>query len=59
MPLQFNVIAQIHTRMPVILPDEDHAKWLGEAEDGDLKASLKPFPAVSVLRTTSPTSSVA
>ena len=31
--------------MPVILPEEDHAKWLGEAEDGDLKALLKPFPA--------------
>ena len=37
--------SQIHTRMPVILPEEDHAKWLGEAEDGDLKALLKPFPA--------------
>jgi len=23
--------------MPVILPEEHHAKWLGEAEDGDLK----------------------
>jgi len=39
------VVARIHTRMPVILPEEDHAKWLGEAEDGDLKALLKPFPA--------------
>jgi putative SOS response-associated peptidase YedK len=29
------LVAQIHTRMPVILPEEDHAKWLGEAEDGD------------------------
>jgi len=29
----------------VILPEEDHAKWLGEPEDGDLKALLKPFPA--------------
>jgi putative SOS response-associated peptidase YedK len=26
-------------------PEEDHAKWLGETEDGDLKALLKPFPA--------------
>jgi putative SOS response-associated peptidase YedK len=25
----------------VTLPEEDHAKWLGESEDGDLKA----FPA--------------
>ena len=39
------VVARIHTRMPVILPEEDHAKWLGEAEDGALKALLKPFPA--------------
>jgi hypothetical protein len=23
--------------------EEDHAKWLGEAEDGDLKALLKPY----------------
>jgi putative SOS response-associated peptidase YedK len=23
----------------------DHAKWLGEVEDGDLKELLKPFPA--------------
>ena len=38
-------VAQIHTRMPVILPEEDHAKRLGEAEDGDLKPLLKPFPA--------------
>ena len=39
------LVAQIHTRMAVILPEEDHAKWLGETEDGDLKALLKPFPA--------------
>jgi putative SOS response-associated peptidase YedK len=38
------LVAQIHTRMPVILPEEDHAKWLGETEDRDLKALLKPFP---------------
>jgi putative SOS response-associated peptidase YedK len=31
--------------MPVILPEEDHAKWLGETEDGDLKALLRPFLA--------------
>src|ERR1700758_3966946 len=39
------LVAQIHTRMPVILPEEVHAKWLGGAEDGDLKALLKPYPA--------------
>jgi putative SOS response-associated peptidase YedK len=32
------LVARIYTRMPVILPEEDHAKWLGEVEDGDLKA---------------------
>ena len=31
------LVGQIHTRMPVILPEEDHPKWLREAEDGDLK----------------------
>ena len=40
-----DLVAQIHTRMPVILPEEHHAKWLGESEDGDLKGLLKPLPA--------------
>jgi hypothetical protein len=31
----------------VILPEEDHAKWLGEAEGGDLKALLKPLSSRS------------
>jgi putative SOS response-associated peptidase YedK len=39
------LVIQIHTRAPVILPEEHHAKWLGEAKDGDLKELLKPFPA--------------
>jgi putative SOS response-associated peptidase YedK len=39
------LVGQIHTRMPVILPEEDHANWLGEVKDGKLKALLKPFPA--------------
>jgi putative SOS response-associated peptidase YedK len=39
------LLAQVLTRMPVILPEEHHAKWLGEAQDGDLKELLKPFPA--------------
>jgi putative SOS response-associated peptidase YedK len=29
----------------LILPEEHHAKWLGEAQDGDLKKLLKPFSA--------------
>jgi putative SOS response-associated peptidase YedK len=39
------LVAQVHTRMPAILPEEHHAKWLGEIEDGDLKQLLKPYPA--------------
>jgi hypothetical protein len=39
------LVAQIHTGMPVILPEEDHAKCLGEVEDGDLKGLLKSLPA--------------
>jgi putative SOS response-associated peptidase YedK len=31
--------------MPVILPVEHHSVWLGETQDGDLKALLKPYPA--------------
>ena len=40
-----DLVSQIHTRMPVILPEERHEKWLGEIEDGDLKELLKPYPA--------------
>jgi hypothetical protein len=32
-------------RMPVILAEEHHAKWLGEIEDGDLKQLLKQYAA--------------
>jgi putative SOS response-associated peptidase YedK len=39
------LVAQIHTRIPVILPEEVHAKWMDETEDGDLKVLLKPFPS--------------
>jgi putative SOS response-associated peptidase YedK len=31
--------------MPVILAEENPAKWLSETEDGDLKELLKPYPA--------------
>ena len=37
--------AQIHPRMPVILPEQHHAAWLGETDDGDLKELLVPYPA--------------
>jgi putative SOS response-associated peptidase YedK len=37
--------AQIHPRMPVILPEQHHAAWLGETDDGNLKELLVPYPA--------------
>jgi putative SOS response-associated peptidase YedK len=40
-------VAPIHNRMPVILPREAWAAWLGEepARADELLALLKPFPA--------------
>ena len=35
-------VAQIHPRMPEILPEKHHAAWLGETEDGNLKELLLP-----------------
>jgi len=31
--------------MPVILPEQHHSAWLGETDDGNLKALLLPYPA--------------
>jgi len=39
------LVAQIHPRMPVILPEQHHAAWLGEIENGNLKDLLVPYPA--------------
>jgi putative SOS response-associated peptidase YedK len=39
------LVEQIHPRMPVILPEQHHAAWLGETDDGNLKALLVPYPA--------------
>jgi len=36
------LVAQIHTRMPVILPPENHEQWLS-GESG--KEILRPYPA--------------
>jgi putative SOS response-associated peptidase YedK len=40
------LVAPLHDRMPVILPEENWPAWLGETEarDADLKALLKPLP---------------
>jgi len=35
------LVAQIHPRMP----EKHHAAWLGETDDGNLKALLAPYPA--------------
>ena len=37
------LVAQIHPRMPVILPEQHHAAWLGETNDGNLKELLLPW----------------
>ena len=39
------LVAQIHPRMPVILPEQHHAAWLGETDDGNLNTLLVPYPA--------------
>src|SRR3984893_8754101 len=41
------LLAPIHNRMPVILPREAWAQWLGEApaDAAALQALLRPFPA--------------
>ncbi|MDP6776070.1 MAG: SOS response-associated peptidase [Candidatus Latescibacteria bacterium] len=41
------LLAEIHNRMPVILPPECHAEWLapGEIPPDALSQLLKPFPA--------------
>jgi putative SOS response-associated peptidase YedK len=31
--------------MPVILPEQHHAVWLGETDDGNLKELLLPYSA--------------
>jgi hypothetical protein len=32
------------SRMPVILPEQHHAAWLGEIENGNLKDFTGPLP---------------
>jgi putative SOS response-associated peptidase YedK len=39
------LVAQIHPRMPVILPEQRHAAWLDETDNENLKALLLPYPA--------------
>ena len=39
------LVAQIHPRIPVILPEQHHLAWLGETNDGNLKELLVPYPA--------------
>ena len=38
------LVAQIHPRMLVILPERHHAAWLGETDNGNLKRVVAPLP---------------
>lgn len=38
-----NLMADIHTRMPVILPKESEDEWLRSEDQGFLKSLLKPY----------------
>jgi putative SOS response-associated peptidase YedK len=42
-----DLVAQLHNRMPVILPPEAHDRWLDPAEKGpeELGSLLAPYPA--------------
>ena len=44
------LLAQIHNRMPVILPPETYGQWLAPAERGldELKGLLKAYPAAEM-----------
>jgi putative SOS response-associated peptidase YedK len=42
------LVAQIHPRMPVILPEEHRTAWLGETEDGRIYLSLSCRPDANV-----------
>ena len=37
------LVAEIHDRMPLIIPSKDHARWLGD--DPDPADLMRPFPA--------------
>lgn len=39
------LMAEIHNRMPVILPPSAYEVWLGDAKESDLKGLLIPYPA--------------
>lgn len=43
-----SLMAEIHDRMPVILREEDYARWLGE--EPDPRDLLKPFPSDAMVK---------
>jgi putative SOS response-associated peptidase YedK len=47
LPGSWNIVPG-HHRMPVVLPDEFHAVWLGENQVADPKTLLRPFPVSEV-----------
>ena len=46
-----DLIAKIHNRMPVILPEEGYAEWIAteERQPDQLNHLLKPFPAQELI----------
>jgi putative SOS response-associated peptidase YedK len=45
-----DLLAPLHNRMPVLVPPDRWAGWLGEnaATDAELKAMLKPYPGAAM-----------
>ena len=45
-----NLLKPLHDRMPVLIPADRWAPWLGEtaASDAELKAMLKPYPGAAM-----------
>ena len=42
------LMAEIHDRMPVILPKEKEEAWLNATDEADLQKMLEPFPAAQM-----------
>lgn len=39
------LVAQIHPRKLVIIPEQHHTAWLGETDDANVKELPVPYPA--------------
>jgi len=38
-------LIEVHDRMPVILPPDDHAAWLGEDAAREVSELFRPYPS--------------